>query len=295
MRSYLFVPADSERKLAKAPSSGADCLIVDLEDSVSYSRKPAARAMAVDFLKARQRGGQGSKVMVRINPLSSPFAEDDLDAVIAAEPDAILLPKAQGGRDVQQLAAMIAVREAEADLLEGAIRIHALVTETAAATLDAGSYGGMTERLEALAWGGEDLAADLGAEHNRDAEGSLTDPFRLARALTLMRAAAAKVMAVDTVFTDFRDEEGLAAECRAAVRDGFSGKMAIHPGQVATINRVFTPAQETIDRAKRILALFEKAGEDAGVLSLEGQMIDRPHLNLAERVMARARAAGLAD
>lgn len=294
MRSYLFVPADSERKLENAPTSGADCLIVDLEDSVSVSRKSVARKMAAEFLRARS-GAAGPKIIVRVNPLGSSFIEEDLDAVVEASPDAVLLPKAAGGADVQHLAVMLAVREAEADLADGSIGIHALVTETAAGTLNAKTYAGTTARLQALAWGGEDLAADLGAEHNRYDNGVYTDAFRFARAVTLLGAAAAKVMAVDTVFTDFRDDAGLERECRAAVRDGFSGKMAIHPGQIETINRIFTPSEEAIARARHILDLFAEAGDDVGVLSLEGQMIDRPHLKLAERVMARAKAAGMAD
>lgn len=293
MRSYLFVPADSERKLEKAPGSGADCLLIDLEDSVSYRRKPAGREMAAAFLQSAGRGADSPKLFVRVNALDSGFTDDDLDAVIGGRPDGILLPKSEGGADVQKLAAMISVREAEAGIPEGSVAIHALVSETASGLLNAHSYRNMTDRLQALAWGGEDLSADLGVETNRDEHGAYTDVFKLARSLTLLGAAAARVTAIDTVFTDFRDPDGLDRECRIAVRDGFAGKMAIHPGQVPIINRVFTPDAAAVERASKIVALFEEAGEDAGVLSLEGQMLDRPHLRQAERILERARAAGL--
>jgi citrate lyase subunit beta/citryl-CoA lyase len=293
MRSYLFVPADSERKLAKAGDTGADCLLIDLEDSVSYRRKSEARAMARDYLLAARDRAAGPKLIVRVNALNSGLIEDDLAAVIAAAPHGILLPKAEGGADVQHLATLIEVAEARAGLAAGSTRIHAIVSESATGVLQAGRYAGMTHRLEAMSWGGEDLSADLGVETNRDETGRYTDVFRYARSLTLLGAAAAGVMAVDTVFTDFRDPQGLEAECRAAVRDGFSGKLAIHPDQVAVINRAFTPEPEAVARAAKIVTLFEEAGEEAGVLSLDGKMIDRPHLKQAERILARARAAGL--
>ncbi|WP_099868212.1 HpcH/HpaI aldolase/citrate lyase family protein [Pararhizobium haloflavum] len=293
MRSYLFVPADSDRKLEKAPGAEADCLLIDLEDSVSYRRKAAGREMAAAFIRSQAENGERARIIVRVNALDSGLTGDDLDAVIASRPDGILLPKSEGGAHVQELDAMIAVREAEAGIAEGSVRIHALVSETAAGVLSARSYIDMSPRLEALAWGGEDLSADLGVETNRDMEGRYTDMFRLARSLTVLGAAAAKVMAVDTVYTDFRDMDGLERECRAAVRDGFSGKMAIHPAQVPVINRVFTPDANAVERSRKIVTLFAEAGDDAGVLSLEGQMIDRPHLRQAERILARAEAAGM--
>jgi citrate lyase subunit beta/citryl-CoA lyase len=173
-------------------------------------------------------------------------------------------------------------------LEDGKIKIHALMTETAAGMLSAGSFAAKSERLSALAWGAEDLAADIGASSNKDESGAYTDVFRMARTLTILAAANARVDAIDTVFTDFRDMDGLDAECRAAVRDGFTGKMAIHPDQVAVINRAFTPPPEDVERAVRILALFAAAGPEAGVLSLDGKMIDRPHLRQAERIARRA-------
>ncbi len=290
MRSLLFVPGDSERKLLKAAECGADALILDLEDSVARSRKAEARDIVSGFLTDTARGNDTPSLIVRINALDTGLTDDDLAAVVAAAPDAILLPKAGSGADIQDLSARIAVHEAEAGLQDGKIRIHALMTETAGGMLAAASFAGKSARLSALAWGAEDLAADIGASSNKDDNGVYTDVFRLARSLTILAAANSGVDAVDTVFTDFRDLDGLEAECRAAVRDGFTGKMAIHPDQVAVINQAFTPPREDVERAVRILALFAAAGPDAGVLSLDGKMIDRPHLRQAERV---ARLAGL--
>lgn len=295
MRSYLFVPGDSERKLQKSLSSGADCLLIDLEDSVSLSQKPAARSMTRAFIEEARRSGadQMPSLVVRINPLNSGLADDDLCELIGARPDAVLLPKAEHGSDVQKLSAMIAVHEAEAGSDEGSTGIHALVTETATGTLNAGTYVSVSDRLRSLSWGGEDLSADVGVETNRDENGRYTDLFRYARTVTLLGAASAGVDAVDTVYTDFRNSEGLERECQAAVRDGFSGKMAIHPAQVEIINRVFTPSREAVARAQKIVSLFDQAGDDTGVLSLDGQMIDRPHLRQAQKILDRARAAGI--
>tara|TARA_R110002020_G_scaffold12842_6_gene46689 strand:+ start:577 stop:1479 length:903 start_codon:yes stop_codon:yes gene_type:complete len=288
MRSLLFVPGDSERKMEKAAASGADALILDLEDSVATSRKIEARRMVASFLSGADRGAGAPKLIVRVNALDTGLTDDDLAAVVAGAPHAILLPKAGSGADIQALSAAIAVEEAEAGLPDGAVRIHALMTETAGGMLSAASFAAKSARLSALAWGAEDLAADIGASSNKDESGRYTDVFRLARSLTIMAAAHSGVDAIDTVFTDFRNMDGLDAECRAAVRDGFVGKMAIHPDQVGVINAAFTPAPEDVERAVRILALFAAAGPDAGVLSLDGKMIDRPHLRQAERVARRA-------
>lgn len=295
MRSYLFVPGDSQRKLDKSLASGADCLLIDLEDSVSASQKPVARQMAHDFIAlARRDETSGTPgLVVRVNPLGSDITDEDLAAIIPARPDGVLLPKCEHGADVQNLSALIAVHEAEAGIAEGATGIHALVTETARGTLNADSYGSVSDRLRTLSWGGEDLSADIGVESNRDEHGRYTDLFRHARTMTLLGAAAAGVEAVDTVYVDFRNIDGLERECREAVRDGFSGKMAIHPSQVDIINRVFTPSDAAVDRAKRIVSLFEEAGDDAGVLSLDGQMIDRPHLKQSLKILERARMAGI--
>ncbi|WP_421779129.1 HpcH/HpaI aldolase/citrate lyase family protein [Hoeflea sp.] len=288
MRSLLFVPGDSPRKMEKASTSGADALILDLEDSVSPSRKAEAREHVAKFVAGAERTFPAPRLIVRVNALDTGLTDDDLTAVIGARPDAVLLPKAGSGADIQDLGARIAVVEAEAGLSDGCVLIHALMTETAAGLLQAGSFAGKSKRLSALAWGAEDLAADIGATSNKDESGHYTDVFTMARSLTLLAAAQSGVEAVDTVFTDFRDMQALKLECQAAVRDGFSGKMAIHPDQVPVINAAFTPAAEDVERAIKILALFAAAGPDAGVLSLEGKMIDKPHLRQAERIARRA-------
>ncbi|MDP2732489.1 MAG: CoA ester lyase [Hoeflea sp.] len=288
MRSLLFVPGDSERKMEKARDCGADALILDLEDSVAPSRKAEARQIVASFLATAKRDALAPRLIVRVNALDTGLTNDDLAAIVGAAPDAILLPKANSGADIQDLDVRISVEEAEAGLPAGQVLIHALITETAAGLLAAASFAAKSKRLSAVAWGAEDLAADIGASSNRNDQGVYTDVFRLARSLTILAAANSGVDAIDTVFTDFRDMVGLDAECRAAVRDGFSGKMAIHPGQVSVINAAFTPPPEDVERAVRILALFAAAGPDAGVLSLDGRMIDKPHLKQAERVARRA-------
>jgi citrate lyase subunit beta / citryl-CoA lyase len=288
LRSLLFIPADSEKKLAKASATGADGVILDLEDSVSMARKADARAMLLNVFPAFERNNDTPRLIVRVNALDTGLTDDDLAAIVPLRPDAILLPKAGSGAELQDISSRIAVIEAEAGLASGSVRLHALMTETAGGLLNAATFSQKTDRLEALAWGGEDLAAAIGASSNRDGNGAYTDVFRLARTLTLLTAADAGVEAIDTVFTDYRDEDGLRAECEAAVRDGFSGKMAIHPGQVAIINEAFTPPPGDVERAKTIIQLFADAGPDAGVLSLDGRMIDRPHLKQAERIVRRA-------
>ena len=287
MRSLLFVPGDSPKKIEKALQSGADILLLDLEDSVALSAKAEARNIVADFIKNASRQSGTPKFYVRINALDSGFADADLDCVIASGPAGILLPKCTSGMDVQHLSAKLAVREAESDLPDGAIRMIGIATETAASLFHLGTYSGASHRLEALTWGAEDLSADLGAETNRLETGDYTDPYRLARAMLLMAAANAQIPAIDTVFTAYRDEAALLRECEAARRDGFTGKMAIHPAQVPIINAVFTPSPETVAEAQAIVDAF-KANPDAGVVGINGQMIDRPHLRRAERVLARA-------
>lgn len=286
MRSLLFVPGDSERKLDKGLASGADVLIVDLEDSVAPARKAAAREMAAAFLAARG-GKAGPLLYVRVNDFSTGLTDEDLAAVVQAAPHGIMLPKAAGGADVERLSAKLRVHEAEAGLADGAIRILPIITETAAGLLAAGSYSAALPRLAGVTWGAEDLSADIGARTTRDAAGRYTDVFRLARAMTVLAAAKAETAAVDTVFVDFRDMEALRGECLEAERDGFTGKMAIHPAQVPVINEAFTPSPEAIAEARAVTAAFAGAG-DVGVVGIDGRMYDRPHLKRAERLLARA-------
>ncbi|MCC7348769.1 MAG: CoA ester lyase [Variibacter sp.] len=287
MRSLLFVPGDSPRKMEKGLTSGADALIVDLEDSVALDRKAAAREMALGFLREARGMQQRPHLMVRVNALDTGLTDADLDLVVAGSPDSILLPKAEGGGSVTHLDAKLAVREAIQGLPDGGIAIYALTTETAAALFRAGTYGGASRRLAALTWGAEDLSASLGCETNRDGDGRFTEPFRFARVLCLAGAAAAGVPAIDTVYVDFRNDAGLRRECEEARRDGFVAKLAIHPGQVAAINEIFTPAPAAVAHAKAVIAAFaDKPG--AGVVAIDGVMYDRPHLSRAERVLARA-------
>ncbi len=287
MRSLLFVPGDQPEKLLKAFGSAADALILDLEDSVAAVNKEAARRSVLAFLQDHGDAPDPPPLYVRINGLDTPLAEGDLDVVMTGAPDGIVLPKAAGGADVAQLDARIAVREALHGIPDGTTQIVAIATETAAALFGLGTYAGWSARLAGLAWGMEDLAADVGAETGR-ADGAWTAPAELARNLCLFGAAAAGVDALDTVYTDFRDLDGLKRECAAAARDGFAGKLAIHPDQATIINEAFTPGEEAIAHAERVVEAFSLFG-DTGVTSLDGQMLDRPHLKAAERLLARAR------
>jgi citrate lyase subunit beta / citryl-CoA lyase len=289
MRSALFVPGDDEKKLAKALLSGADALIVDLEDSVAFAAKERARRIAGEFLHAAASQSQRPRLFVRVNPLESGLTDADLDAVMPAGPAGVFLPKSLSGASVQQLGVKLAVREASLGLDDGATRIIAIATESARALFGMESYRGCSARLEGLAWGGEDLSADLDAESNRLPDGAYAGPYALARNLTLVGAIAAGAAPIDTVFTNFRDLEGLRAEAVAARRDGFWGKMAIHPAQAPIINEVFTPTPEALGRARAILAAFA-AAPGAGVVALDGEMLDRPHQLRAERLLARASA-----
>ncbi|MDG4896537.1 CoA ester lyase [Mesorhizobium sp. WSM4976] len=289
MRSLLFVPGDSERKLEKGFGAGADVVIVDLEDSVAGTNKVAARATAAGFISNRRRRA-GPAVYVRVNDLSTGLTDDDLAALVPAKPDGIMLPKSNSGQDVQQLAAKLRVHEAENGLPDGATRILPIITETASGVLAAASYTGASARLAGLTWGAEDLSAAIGARTARDENGRNTDVFRLARSMTILAAGAAEVAAIDTVFPDFRDMAAFEQECREAERDGFTGKMAIHPAQVPVINAAFTPSDQAVERAQAIVDAFAAAG-NPGVVGIDGKMYDRPHQRLAERLLARAKAA----
>jgi citrate lyase subunit beta/citryl-CoA lyase len=271
-RSWLFVPADSEKKIAKALQSEADAVIFDLEDSVAPSQKAAAR----DILKKLPKQSNGPQWWVRVNPLGSEFHKDDLKLIGSAYVHGIVLPKAESGADVVQLAHRT-----------GNIPIHAIVTETAASLFGLLSYRSPSTTLAAMSWGAEDLSAALGASSKYDESGELSFTYKLARSLCLAGAMAAGVQPVDGVFADFRDEEGLRKESEAARREGFTGKLAIHPAQVAVINAAFTPSTDDIAHAEAIVAAFE-AHPDAGVLSVDGKMVDRPHLVQAKRTLERA-------
>jgi|SRR6185369_504655 citrate lyase subunit beta/citryl-CoA lyase len=271
-RSWLFVPADSEKKIAKALDSQADAVIFDLEDSVAPGQKAAAR----DILKYLPKRSNGPQWWVRVNPLGSEYHKDDLSLIGSAYVHGIVLPKSESGADVTQLAHRT-----------GNIPIHAIVTETPASLFNLLSYAKPGSPLAAMCWGAEDLSAALGASSKYDASGELSFTYKLARSLCLAGAVAAGVQPVDGVFADFRDDEGLRAESEAARREGFTGKLAIHPAQVPIINAAFTPSDEEVRHAAEIVAAFE-AQPNAGVLSVGGKMVDRPHLVQARRVLERA-------
>src|SRR5438105_8151328 len=280
MRSLLFVPADSERKLARGLESGADALILDLEDSVAAANRGVARTQAGEFLAAH--GPDRIRRYVRINPLGSGLALDDLAATVAGRPDGILLPKCVPD-DVHTLDHYLSAFEAAAGAPMGAIRIIAIATETPQAVFALGGYAGVSPRLQAITWGAEDLSACLGG-NNKTLEGEYDGPYQLARSLCLLAAAAAGVPAIDTIYTDFKDEAGLRAECLAARRSGFSAKMAIHPAQLAIINEAFSVSAAERDWAERGIAALA-GNPDAGTLALDGKMIDKPHLTLARRLL----------
>jgi citrate lyase subunit beta / citryl-CoA lyase len=290
MRSLLFVPADAAKKLDKAMTSGADAIIVDLEDSIAPDGKAAARELAAAFLRQVVAEPARPRLLVRVNGLATGLTDADLDAVIPARPDAIMLPKAEGAASIVHTDAKLAAREAIAGLGAGTVSIIAIATETAQALFLAGTYRDASARLTALTWGAEDLSAEIGAEANRDPDGGFLAPYRLARSLCLAGAAAAEITAIDTVYVDYRNEAGLRRECEEARRDGFVGKMAIHPSQIAVINEVFTPSAEAIARAEAIVAAFA-ARPGAGTIGLDGRMFDRPHLTIARRLLERAKAA----
>ena len=287
MRSLLFVPADSDRKLEKSLSSGADAVILDLEDSISAAARPAARERARHFIDHTRQLANAPRLILRINALDTGETDRDLDAVMQAGPHAVMLPKCRNGADVQHLGAKLAVREAEFDLPDGATGIIAIATETAGSLFGLGTYAGASHRLLGLAWGAEDLSAALGAETSRNPDSSLTGPYALARDLTLIGARAANVDPIDTVFVDFQNTAGLRDECEAARRDGYTCKLAIHPGQVETINACVTPSAQALETARAIVAAFA-AAPGAGVVAIDGAMFDRPHLLRAQRILARA-------
>jgi citrate lyase subunit beta / citryl-CoA lyase len=271
-RSWLFVPADSEKKVAKALDSEADAIIFDLEDSVT----PANKAVARDILKGLPKRSGGPEWWVRVNPLGSEYHKDDLKLIGVADIHGIVLPKAESGDDVTRLAHRT-----------GNIPVHAIVTETPASLFGLLSYRQPNSPLAAMSWGAEDLSAALGAASKYDESGQLSFTYKLARSLCLAGAAAAGVQPVDGVFADFKDDDGLKREADAARREGFAGKLAIHPAQVPIINAAFTPSSDELQHAESIVAAFE-AHPNAGVLSVDGKMVDRPHLVQARRVLERA-------
>jgi citrate lyase subunit beta / citryl-CoA lyase len=290
MRSLLFVPGDSERKLTKGLATGADALILDLEDSVAPANRPSARTLTAAFIAEASKAERRPLLYVRINPLDGTDWEADLAAIMPSRPDGIVMPKPNSGDDVSRLSIALGGAETEIGGTSNGTRILPIVTETPMSVLQLHSYVGASTRMIGMSWGAEDLGAVVGSLANRDERGQFTSPYRLVRDLCLLTAAAATVEPIDTVYVNFRDTAGLEAETRDARRDGFTGKMAIHPDQVAPINAIFTPTDTEVAHARAVIAAFDGA---AGVASLDGMMLDKPHLKLAEKVLARAMVAGV--
>jgi citrate lyase subunit beta / citryl-CoA lyase len=285
VRSWLFAPGDSERKMEKASASAADIVLFDLEDAVAEAEKPKARSAVSAFLAAHSE--QCSRLWVRINPLQGPHALTDLAAVVRSRPGGIMLPKSRHRADVELLDHYLSALETAFGIEPGSTRVIALVTETAEAMFSTGTYAG-APRLVAMTWGAEDLADSVGASENRNADGSYGFTYELARSLCLLGASAAGVAAIETIHADFRDEAGLRKRAQQVRRAGYRGMLAIHPAQVDVINEAFTPSAEELAAAQEIVNLFA-ANPGAGTIGYKGAMLDRPHLARARALLELAR------
>jgi citrate lyase subunit beta / citryl-CoA lyase len=285
LRSMLFVPGDSDRKFAKAQAIGTDALILDLEDSVAPSMKIEARAKVGALLD--DQTPRDWLFFVRVNPFDTGMTFDDMAAVVKPGLDGLLIPKADGAPDIDCIGQELDRLEAAAGMAIGTVKIAVVATETAKAMFNLGSYTPAHPRLVALTWGAEDLAAAVGATANKEENGDWTFPYQVARTLCLFAASAAGVAPLDTLYANFRDPEGLEQDCRRARRDGFTGRIAIHPDQIAIINRCFSPSPEDIAHAKMIVDAFA-AQPEAGTLGIDGNMYDIPHLKAAQKTLAAA-------
>ncbi|HME85260.1 MAG TPA: CoA ester lyase [Roseiarcus sp.] len=283
LRSLLFVPGDSERKFAHASDCGADALILDLEDSVAPAQKALARDHVAKLIDRSNK--RNWRFFVRVNALDTGLTLDDLVAVVRPGVDAVMIPKATGAVDIERIAHYLDALEAKAGMAQGAVKFVVVATETAKAMFALGAYAPAHPRLAALTWGAEDLCAALGATDNKEPDGAWTFPYQVARAQCLFAASAADVTPIDTIFVDFRDPEGLERDCRRSRRDGFTGRMAIHPNQIATINRCYAPSEAEIEHARKIVAAFD-ANPGAGTLGVDGKMVDIPHLKAARKTLA---------
>ncbi|MDR3453350.1 MAG: CoA ester lyase [Rhodoferax sp.] len=286
LRSMLFVPADNERKLAKSVGSPADVLILDLEDSVAEARKVGARSTAAEFITT-QAAQLSARLFVRINPLDTALAMGDLAAVVVPGLAGILLPKTHSAADIVRLGYCLDALEPRAGIEGGTVRIIPVATETAQAMLNMQTFAGPIPRLAGVTWGAEDLSAAIGAVSNREEDGNWSPLYTWANSLCLCAAASAGMPAIDTLYADFRDAAGLAAACRASRRRGFRGRIAIHPDQVAIINEAYSPSEAELAHARRIVDAFA-AQPEAGTLSIDGVMVDKPHLTQALRTLGLA-------
>ncbi len=283
LRSLLFVPGNSERKFARAKDCGADALILDLEDSVAASEKDNARTRVAGLIEPVAK--RAWTFTVRVNALDTGLTLEDLAAVVRPGLDALLIPKVNRAADLERIGCYLDALEAKAGMGPGSVKLAIVATETPTAMFALGSYAPAHPRLIALTWGAEDLSAALGATDNKEPDGSWTFPYQLARAQCLFAASAAEVAPIDTIYADFRDLEGLERDCRRSRRDGFVGRLAIHPDQVATINRCYAPSEAEVAHARKIVAAFD-ANPGSGALGMDGQMVDLPHLKAARKTLA---------
>jgi citrate lyase subunit beta/citryl-CoA lyase len=288
LRSLLFVPADSEKKLAKAASSPADALILDLEDSVAAQNRPKARALAREFLAETH----AQSIWVRVNALGSDDFIRDVEAMVAAKPAGFIVPKPEGPHTLGVIDAHLITREVSAGLPQGSIRLIPVASETPVAAMSLQDYRSPPPRLAALTWGAEDLSAALGAATNRDDNGEFLLTYKIVRSLCLIAAKAAGVDAIETLHADFRDSAGLERAARLAQREGFAGMLAIHPDQVEPINAAFTPSPADVEHARKVVAAFASG---AGVAALDGKMLDQPHLKQAKHLLALAEIIAARD
>lgn len=290
-RSWLFIPGDSEKKLGKADGAGADAVIVDLEDAVALANKDIARGMTAAFLAERPKADRRTQLWVRVNAFDTGRTAEDVAAVIGGAPDGIVLPKSEGVADLEALSSIIDNAEKKAGVTAGSTRIMPVATETARAVLKLGEFAdAKLPRLQGISWGAEDLGTAVGAIGNRLPDGRFYEAFRMVRSLTLFAAHAAGAQAIDTLMADFRDEAALKASSEWSYREGFTGRLAIHPAQVEVINAAYLPTEKQVQDAEAIIAAFEDVADGAGTVQLEGKMVDRPHLVQAERLIARWKA-----
>jgi citrate lyase subunit beta / citryl-CoA lyase len=285
LRSLLFVPGDSERKFARASQSGADALILDLEDAVAPTQKSQALAHVAGLVD--EQSARTWAFFVRVNALDTGMTLDDMAAVVKPGLDGLLVPKANGAADIERIGHYLDALEAKAGMPQGAVKLAVVATETPRAMFALGSYAPAHPRLVGLTWGAEDLGAAMGATDNKEPDGNWTFPYRIARAQCLFAASAAEVAPIDTLYANFKDAEGLERDCRESRRDGFSGRIAIHPDQIATINRCYAPSEAELEQARKIVAAFA-ANPGAGTLGIDGKMFDIPHLKAARKTLASA-------
>lgn len=289
LRSMLFIPGDSEKKLSKGDECGADAIILDLEDAVAPTNKSQARNMVAAYLKARPKAQRSMQIWVRVNPIDTNFCDEDIAAVVPFQPDGIMQPKAVSPKDVAELSTRLDDAERKANIPNQTIKLLPLTTETAQSPFHLGEYAyAALPRMVAMSWGAEDLSAALGASTNLDSTGQWAFTYKMVRSMVLMAARASNVQPIETLFADFRDAEGLAASCRAARAEGFTGRMAIHPAQVDVINQSFTPSAEEINFAQRVVDAFA-ANPGVGTVGMDGKMLDVPHLKQAKQTLALAK------